>query len=179
MNVAEEVRGAADEIDGVAAELHYLRREVQWEADQGRGSPWHAELENYLAEMIEGVDRCHERVAGLAFEISSSATRRTRTRARAGTKDESGNVVPFRPPPDPWRDLRGVFTAIEAYAGACVCSPVAIATGVLMAVMERAPERAAAIEEAAGIFDDLGLQLIEIEEAPAEDEDADEGGEAA
>jgi hypothetical protein len=69
MSDARKVRRAADEISGLMSDLHWLRRDVQHETDQGRGSSWHAELENQLADMIEEADRCHARVELLAWDL--------------------------------------------------------------------------------------------------------------
>jgi hypothetical protein len=72
-----------------------------------------------------------------------------------------GNVIQFRrrPPCDPLRSLRPILTAIENHPDK-YCSPVAIATSVLMVLMEAAPDMEAAIDEAAVVLHiDFDLRL--------------------
>jgi hypothetical protein len=66
---ADKIRDAAEEISGLVADLHGLRREVQRETDQGRGSPWHTGLEDQLVDMIEGAGHAYRQVNDLAWDL--------------------------------------------------------------------------------------------------------------
>jgi hypothetical protein len=75
-----------------------------------------------------------------------------------------GNIIQFRrpQPPDPRRQM---FEAVADYAAKGGVSDVAIATHLLIELIERAPDLHAAIAKAAFILDvDASLRLIDMDE---------------
>jgi hypothetical protein len=69
MATVDTIRDVAEELYGLAADLHDLRLDIMRESDLGHGSAWHTELEARLAELVGDADYCHSVVDNLAWNI--------------------------------------------------------------------------------------------------------------
>jgi hypothetical protein len=74
--------------------------------------------------------------------------------------NEPYNVIPFRShSPSPRSYLRPILDGIADYARECDTSPAGIGATVLLALLEEAPDEAAALEDARTVLEESGLSL--------------------